>query len=477
MLLIPLGPEKSTVRRLPWVCLGLLAANVVVFALTLLGGGDAAVEEAADRVVAYLEEHPYLEPPDAFADDEEFVEALEERRADHDRRRGRPVASALQEEQRHLDELGRAFQAALLARPTTRLGWVPARRDPVTMVTSMFVHAGWLHLIGNLLFLYVTGPFLEDVYGRVAFPALYAVSGLAALQAHTAHDPTSTVPLVGASGAIAGVMGAFLVRLGASRIHFLLLPFPVLPMIRVRLWLPAFVVLPLWFAEQVWYARQTEDASGVAWWAHVGGFLFGAAAALVMRLARFEERVVDPVVEGQIAITQHPGVEAALDARVAGNLAMARREIRRALKDQSDNLDAWAEAHEIERAAGDDDASARAAARLLELYVRGGETDMAVRFVREVRNGRPGALPVRFLASAAALLEKEGDARTALDLLDEIVSRAPEDPAAYRALIRRGTLLRKAGDAAGARDAFAAALRHRACSDAETLRRMIEQLG
>src|SRR5205814_2284881 len=102
----------------------------------------------------------------------------------------------------------------------------------------------------------------------------------------------------------------------------------------------AFVVLPLWLGEQLWYAHRAEDA-GVAWWAHIGGFAFGAAAALVLRVARVEERWIDAGIESEISIVQHPGLEKAVDARTAGQLDVARREIRAVLAAEPQNVDAW----------------------------------------------------------------------------------------------------------------------------------------
>src|SRR4029077_16637206 len=102
--------------------------------------------------------------------------------------------------------------------------YVPAAPRAETALTSMFMHADWLHLIGNMLFLFLSGPFIEDCFGRSIYAGLYVASHLAGLWAHAAHQPESTIPLVGASGAIAGIMGAFLIRLGTKRIRFLFVP-------------------------------------------------------------------------------------------------------------------------------------------------------------------------------------------------------------------------------------------------------------
>src|SRR5207253_315943 len=115
---------------------------------------------------------------------------------------------------------------------------------PIRAVTSMFVHSGWLHLIGNMLFFFAAGPFLEDVYGRVLFTLLYFLSGFAAIGAHVWQNPGSLAPVVGASGAVAGVLGAFLIRFARSKIQFLWLPIPLVFWWRYRVFIPAFLFLP-----------------------------------------------------------------------------------------------------------------------------------------------------------------------------------------------------------------------------------------
>ena len=153
-------------------------------------------------------------------------------------------------------------------------------QDPInwwTPVLSMFLHGGWGHLLGNLLFFWVFGNNIEDVMGAPRFLVFYLVCGLAAAGAHIAIDPASPVPTVGASGAISGVMGAYLVLFPRVRVRMLfifLIFFKVIP-------LPAWVVLIWWLVIQVLMGLpqlgQAGDLSGgVAVWAHVGGFLAGA---------------------------------------------------------------------------------------------------------------------------------------------------------------------------------------------------------
>ena len=327
MLLIPIAQEDSTVRRVPWVSITLIALCFLAF-LAVEIGSDAE-QEWELRFSAFLDflgSHPYLSPPPEIVNlmKDGFTEALEEARGEWERNGGTIDPGVAESEQIRLNVFAQEALEALHATPGFRFGFVPAAPRVQSLITSLFMHSGWLHLLGNMLFLFLTGPFIEDRYGRPVFAGLYVLSGLAAIGAHVAHNTASPVPLVGASGAIAGVMGAFLVRLGARRIRFLFIPIPLLWMLRTQFALPAFVVLPLWLLEQLWYAQIAPEA-GVAWWAHVGGFAFGLVAALAMKLFSVEETWLDPAIEKEIGITQNPGLERAMEARLAGDLVAAKR--------------------------------------------------------------------------------------------------------------------------------------------------------
>ncbi|CAB4659728.1 unannotated protein [freshwater metagenome] len=144
----------------------------------------------------------------------------------------------------------------------------------LAMLTSMFLHGSWLHLLGNMLFLWVFGNNIEERFGKVGFLVFFAAAGIVATIAQVLVEPGSTIPIVGASGAIAGVMGAYLVLFPRARI---LTWWPMFVILVV--YIPAAVVLGLWFLMQF----AIDPNSGVAWAAHVGGFLFGAFVALLLR--------------------------------------------------------------------------------------------------------------------------------------------------------------------------------------------------
>ncbi|MGR3539973.1 MAG: rhomboid family intramembrane serine protease [Hasllibacter sp.] len=151
------------------------------------------------------------------------------------------------------------------------------------LLTSMFLHGGWLHLGGNMLFLHIFGDNLEEEFGHLRYLLFYLAAGVAAGLAHVLSDPGSGVPTVGASGAIAGVMGGYLLLFPKARVDVLfiiVIIFRVIP-------LPAWLVLGAWFAIQIGSGAMIPvDGGGVAYWAHAGGFAAGAALALPAWLRR-----------------------------------------------------------------------------------------------------------------------------------------------------------------------------------------------
>ena len=149
--------------------------------------------------------------------------------------------------------------------------------SPVTLFTSMFLHGGWLHLIGNMLFLWVFGDNVEDAMGHRRFIVFYLLCGTIAGLAHAASAPGSTIPTVGASGAIAGVLGAYFVlhpKVGIWGLLFGIVPIK----------LPTAIVLGSWIGLEVLNALTVRsEGAGIAWWAHVGGFVAGAVLIFFFR--------------------------------------------------------------------------------------------------------------------------------------------------------------------------------------------------
>ncbi len=197
--------------------------------------------------------------------------------------------------------IAQLFLGSMTERIIQTFGFIPARlMNPaafhfqawevaITLITSLFLHGGFVHLIGNLIYLWVFGGAVEDGMGHVRYLIFYIACGAMGSLTHTILFPTSLTPSIGASGSIAGVLGAFLVLRPHAKIVTL---FPL-----VVYWamaeIPAVLFLPVWLGMQFFNgflslraASGTYEVAGVAWWAHVGGFLFGAIIAVTVRLSR-----------------------------------------------------------------------------------------------------------------------------------------------------------------------------------------------
>jgi membrane associated rhomboid family serine protease len=284
-MLLPVSHEEVSVSRLPWVSFGVIVACLLAFvALNLtmarrLDESRGLMVEAIEYFVAHpkLRVDPRLLPPALLAQVEPPPAGA--------------AAPATPLQQRELDRRTAQWLAATERDPLWQGGLVPAQPRAASYLTHAFLHGGWLHLLGNLLFFYLTAPFVEDRWGRWRFLAFYLVAALVSGGVFASFYPQLFRPLVGASGAISAVMAAFLVEFSTTRLSFLFMPlFPLPPYIPFRM--PAWLVFPAWFATDLVSAVLADERSpgtgggGVAFWAHVAGFLFGLAIAIGVRMSR-----------------------------------------------------------------------------------------------------------------------------------------------------------------------------------------------
>jgi membrane associated rhomboid family serine protease len=244
--------DVNPARRTPWVTYALIVVNVVVFLRTPVVAssvtGDSSFAQLC-HLQAFIERWGAVP-----------------RELIHDRLPTLVPTGAV--------VIGPRGPGCLLAAP----GY--DKSPPLSVLTAMFLHGSWLHLLGNMLFLWVFGNNVEDRLGPVRFVLFYLVCGYAAGYGFSLASPDSTEPLIGASGAIAGVLGAYLVLYPRARVWSLV---PFLFFIPLRL--PAWVVLGLWFVLQAFYSAgyAVSSTGSVAYLAHVAGFVLGMLLALPLR--------------------------------------------------------------------------------------------------------------------------------------------------------------------------------------------------
>lgn len=188
---------------------------------------------------------------------------------------------------------GRPSATALPPGVACREEWA----GPVTVLSSMFLHGSWMHLVGNLWFLWIFGNNVEDSMGHLRFVVFYLLTGGAAVGAQAFSNPGSPLPMVGASGAISGIMGAYLVLYPRARVTTLLVVILFIQIVH----LPAWVMLGYWFLVQVAAgALQPAGAGGVAFWAHAGGFLAG-----VLMVKPFENPTLSAAKRSRVHLDRH----------------------------------------------------------------------------------------------------------------------------------------------------------------------------
>jgi len=387
-MIIPLTHEQMTVQRLPWITILIMIINVFVFLYThpQAKRDEGRLYGVLEELQAFAERNPGMEQED-FPNEESLAE---------------------------YQRLVQRFEEVNRSRLFGRHGFVPARPEWPDVLSSLFLHGDWMHLIGNLYLLWLCGCSVEDIWGRPVYASIYLASGLAACLAHAAAFPDSQAPLVGASGAIAGLMGAFLVRLHSTRIRFFFM-----------YWIhwgtfysPAWVMLPLWLMSQFFYAFMYVDGSPVAFWAHVGGFLFGAMAALFIKVTLLEEAFLAPAIEQKTTLfAQNPKVTSALNLIESGRHQEAIRLLQGALRDNPDDTDALDLIASSYRFLGQEQDAAQAYARKVRGHLKLGEADLAVAAYSDLQGcGHQVLLSARDLLALARLLVDAGrfpDAETA----------------------------------------------------------------
>lgn len=422
-MLIPIGLDQTSVRRWPWISIALVVINVLVFLATGLGGGNEAEMSARfEEMLDYWREHPYLELPREMRPED--MDPVEKERFDTMLEFIRSAGGAPPDdpeervrEQAHFDDLVQRFRDAIGRHPFRRWGLTPSDPSPGAFVTSMFIHGGWMHLFFNMLFLWLTGPFIEDAFGRPLFTALYLLSGVVAAGAHMMAFPESSSPLGGASGAIAGLMGAFLIRYALVKIRF----FYWFGLIfRGVFDAPAWLMLPLWLLQQVFFASMdTAGRGGVAYWAHIGGFVFGAAVAFGVKKLHVEEKYIAPAIEAEISVTQNPALDEGMHLMGQGNFVAAREALGRVLQAEPRNPDAGLAMWHCHLHEGQPLVGADYMARVIEDELRRGETGMALEHWRELlaESGSGGPGPLRFRLSAAL---EAVDREAAVEVLQQL---------------------------------------------------------
>jgi membrane associated rhomboid family serine protease len=440
-MILPIGHAETATRRLPWVTFAIMA----ICLLALLGTDtsqldagptpDLLMQEATD----YWRNHAYLEADSEIRSRVGYDVMPNQRTQYLALLADQGLATAPEDpeswlaEQETLDQLtdyglGRAVspEAAASDNPFRRWGLLPSEIGIVTLLTHIFMHAGWLHLLSNFFMLFLAGPAVEDRLGRPFFAGFYLAAGIFAALFWAFLAPDPNVPLVGASGAIAGVLGAFLIRFWSSNIrfaYFFMFGFkPYYGTFEAKAWL----MLPLWLASEIfqgYLAHSLGIGSGVAYWAHVGGFLFGVTSVFAFRQLGIEEKFVNARIEQKVTVAAaNTVVGEALELREQGEEQAALDKLREAFgqapRDRDVALAFWDAALATEQP----ERAADAMKALIRLCVADGDGALAVGHWMELGRVLPGAFadPTTLVRLTKILIE-EGDSELAARALREAV--------------------------------------------------------
>ena len=433
-MLIPIKHENMTARRWPVVTLALIAINAVVFLFTMTAMDDEAPQlgEVKSHILILAALHPELKMP---AESQHLVDGFKQSHPDewkHVQSPYRDILNAydarikmnedgrgLQEE---MDSLNEQFVKLSATSITQQYAFVPAQPTAISYLTANFLHGGWLHLIGNMWFLWLAGFVLEDVWGRWLYSAFYLIAGAAALQFYAWTNPGSITPTLGASGAVAALMGAFLVRFPKMKIEM-----AWLFMFRFRRFkAAAYWLLPLWLASEIFYGSLVGSSSGVAHWAHVGGFLFGALAALAIQYSGIEQKA-NKAIEEKVSWTADPDMEQASSMMEHGQLAEATTILTSYVAAKPNALDAWSLLRQIYTRQNDTKSYLDATAKSCALHLKAHEVEAAFQDYADFVDGGGGKIPAATWLELCKGAEEKQDFERAFAEYQQLAAAYPSD--------------------------------------------------
>ena len=440
-MLIPIRHENMEARRWPVITIGLIALNTVIFLFTNLAMDKEAPElgHTKAHIILLAAAHPELtmsdqerELVDGFRKDNP-AEWKQLQSPMHNLVDGWDAKMRMREDphelQAEMDSLAATYAELGSSSIQERYAFIPAHPRGISYLTANFLHGGWLHLIGNMWFLWLAGFVLEDVWGRPLYLAFYLISGAAALQFYAWTNPDSIIPCVGASGAVAALMGAFLARFPKMKIEMLWL-FGFFRTYRFKA--SAYWLLPLWVLSEVFYGTLFGKMSGVAHWAHVGGFLFGALGAFGLRYSGFENRV-NQKVENQLSWSCDPEIDRANQLVETGQFEEAVAAANQHLSTSPNSIDGWNLLRQVHWRKQELPAYHEATAKTCELQLKANNPEGAWQDYEDFKNSGGERLPAAPWLGICRVLEEQGNYDRAVSELEGLIQAYPTERQALMA--------------------------------------------
>ena len=435
-MLVPIGHENMSARRWPVITLGLILLNFGVFLNTHwameMQGSQLAQVRAHILILAAIRPQLLLTP-----EVRELVTDFQNRDPDDWAEMQHPNSELIDDDwvarmrllddpaalQAEMDSLAGQYSQLMASSIDQRYAFVAAHPRPTTYLTSTFLHGGWWHLLGNMWFLWLAGFVLEDAWGRPLYLLVYLTAGAFACQFDAWANPGSIIPSVGASGAIAGLMGAFLVRFPKMKIRMMwffdlgLFPFS-------RFWMRAYWVLPIWVLTEINYGMGRGD--GIGHWAHVGGFLFGGIAAVALRYSGLEH-TLNQAIEGKVAWTPDPEITQAGDLMEQGKFAEAATILNNYLAAKPDSVEAWSLLRAAHWQRSDIPAYRETTVTLCGLHLQAREHEAAWKDYEEFLQLGGDKMPPAIWLDLCRLPEEQQDFERAISEYEKLAAAYPSE--------------------------------------------------
>jgi membrane associated rhomboid family serine protease len=458
-MLIPLRHENMEGRRWPVVSIALVVLNFGIFLATRgqIDNENPQRTEVRAHILILAATHPELnQPPNVEQLVTKFKtnnpgtwkEAQSETRQLADawdaRMRMMQDESALQQE---MDSLAEQWTALEKSGFLEQYAFVPAHPTAISYVTANFLHAGWLHLIGNMWFLWLAGAILEDTWGRIIYPLFYLAAGAAALMFHAWLTPGSSVPTIGASGAVAALMGAFLIRFPKTKIEVaLVLGLRSLSNLAlgkgIRFKAASYWLLPMWLLMEILSGTVFGQYSGVAHWAHVGGFVFGAVVALGLRYSGLEHKA-NAAIEAKVTWTADAGIVEATEQMEHGKLDEAIATLKGYVATKPDSTEAYTLLQQVYWRKNDIPSYQNSIIKLCQLHLKAQNAEAAWHDYEEYTNSGGRSMPAASWLELCRIAEGQQNYDRAVTEYENLAKAYPAEKQALLALLSAGRLALK----------------------------------
>jgi membrane associated rhomboid family serine protease len=449
-MFFPIKHENMATRRWPVVTLCLIAVNTVVFFLTnsTIENESPELGEVKEHILVLAATHPELKlPPEA----QKLVEGVKQSRPQAWQHMQDPYRADLIDAydaslkmrvddtglQQDMDTFTAQYVQLASKSFLQQYAFVPVSPNPISYLTANFLHGGWVHLLGNMWFLWLAGFVLEDAWGYWLYTAFYLIAGAAAIQFYAWTNPGGINACYGASGAVSALMGACLVRFPKMKIEVAWLLFLRFGSFKAR----AYWLLPLWLLSEILYGTLYGNVGGVAHWAHVGGFLFGAVAAVAIQYSGMEKKA-NRAIDEKLG-RNDPEIEQASGMMEHGKLSEALPLLTNYVAAKPNSLDAWNMLRQIYTRQNNTPAYLDATLKTCALHLRAHAIEAAFQDYAEFIDSGGGHVPAALWLELCKGAEEKQEFERAWSEYEQLAAAYPTERQALTAQLSAARLCLK----------------------------------